>query len=108
VLEAPGYTTFNVRVSADGIAYLNPRPLVTPTEPLEGQVVRPRMRPLDVQAQVSVALAGTGWRCELSDKGLYREQSAERFGGLASSLLPFEIPRGMARYSVSLRRQPVS
>jgi hypothetical protein len=84
LLDAPGYSTYNARPSSDGIAYLSPRALVTATEPLEGQVVRPRLRPLAVEEQVRRALAERGWRCELSDKGIYRAQSEERFGGLTN------------------------
>jgi hypothetical protein len=51
-------------------------------ERLESQVVRPRLRPLDVAAQIERILSPQGWRVELSDKGIYRDQSAELFGGL--------------------------
>jgi hypothetical protein len=82
VLDAPGYGSYSVRATTDGVAYLNPRPLVTATEHLESQVVRPRLRPLSTLAQLEALLAGGGWRCALSDKGIYRDQTADLLGGL--------------------------
>lgn len=45
-------------------------------------MLRPTLRPLSTVAQLEALLADTGWRCGLSDKGIYREQTAELLGGL--------------------------
>jgi hypothetical protein len=82
VLDMPGGDPGSGRTSSDGLSYLNPRAFVTPNERLEGQVRRPRLRTPSVIEQIDALIAGSGWRCQLSDKGIYRDQTAELLGGL--------------------------
>lgn len=69
------------RTTRDGVAYY---PLGTFTfggASLESSVSRPRLTPLSLADQIGFILRQQGWRCELSDKGIWASESAELFGG---------------------------
>jgi hypothetical protein len=71
-----------VRTTRDGVGYFSPGgSLIVGGASLESQVARPTLRPLTLVEQVRTVLERHGWRCELSDKGIYANESMRLFGG---------------------------
>ena len=75
-----------VRCGRDGVAYLGPGAMAFRAIALETQAVRPKLSPLSLLEQVQAVLSAAGWRAELSDKGIYAQQSLDIFGGLGGLL----------------------
>jgi hypothetical protein len=82
LLNTSWYDSGNVRTSRDGIAYAGPNVITFAGEGLESAVVRPSLRPAPVIGQLKDILEPSGWRVELSDKGIYASESAKLFGGV--------------------------
>ncbi len=85
------------RTTRDGVAYYPLGALTFGGASLESSVSRPRLKPLTLADQIGFILKPQGWRCELSDKGIWAAESAELFGGFGplSSALRDPAVRGI-------------
>ena len=70
------------RTSREGISYFPMGAQVLSAASLEGSVMRPSMRTLDLEGQLAAILRQAGWQCQASDKGIYARESMRLFGGL--------------------------
>ena len=82
LLDGPNMNAYLQRPTTSGVAYLATGMLVHSGSPLASSVVRPRLRPRDLLAQVQLIFEAAGWRTERSDKGAYAQRAADIFGGL--------------------------
>jgi hypothetical protein len=81
VIEANGYDTNYVRVSRYGPAYFSPNWLTLGGVSLESNVVRPTWARRPLHEQLKAALAARDWKVEQSNKGVFAEETAAKFGG---------------------------
>ena len=89
------------RTTAEGVAYLGPGMLVRGGVPLALQTEKPRMEPLSLLQQITVIAEGSGWKCQLSEKGQYTVATAAFFGGfdgLCTALRREELARVLIGY----------
>jgi hypothetical protein len=96
--------TDTMRVTRDGVAYFCPDVMTFGADSLESAVVRPILRPLSVVQQVESVLVDAGWRCVLSDKGVYAREAMELFGGFDGLVAALRDPERRRLMDAYLRK----
>jgi hypothetical protein len=91
-LLAPSYEHGMVRASRYGLAYFNPDVMTFSGQALASNTVRPKQRPLTLLEQLETRLEPHGWKCKLSDKGIYASQTIELFGGVEQACAALRDP----------------
>jgi hypothetical protein len=81
VVDRLPITDGTVRSGRDGLAYVCPTMLTREHLTLEGQTVKPKLKPLSILEQLRGLLEIHGWSASPSDKGIYLRQASEIFGG---------------------------
>ena len=82
-LEGGGYDEHYLRAGTDGLAYHCPHFMTIGGASLETTTVRPRLRPLDLLAQLTAEVESHGWQIRPSDKGVYARETTALFGSIA-------------------------
>jgi hypothetical protein len=81
VLADPGLHIPGHRQTLSGATFVATGVVSYPS-PLASLVVRPRLRPRNLAAQIQQIAQASRWTCSISDKGAYARRAADVFGGL--------------------------
>jgi hypothetical protein len=75
--------TLDKRVSNQGLAYACPPPGLIIGDDIRSNLQRPYVRLFNTYDAINKMAVASGFRCQLSDKGIYQRDALQRFGSLA-------------------------